>query len=146
LCRNRGLAEDVLHDVFVAFFKRAGSLVLTGSMRGYLAVSVANQIRKVVTSKQYATIKGYDVDRIDCSRPSPDEQLMHQEAYQQLEEALAELPLEQREVICLHLQGQMTFKEIASALALSVNTIQSRYRYGLEKLRMLMAMEHQDES
>lgn len=141
LCRNPGLAEDVLHDVFVAFFKRAGSLTLTGSLRAYLAVSVVNQVRKVVTSKQYATIKGYEADRIDYDGLSPDERLMRQEIYQQIEEALGELPIEQREVICLHLQGQMTFKEISRELGCSINTIQSRYRYGLDRLRSLLRME-----
>jgi DNA-directed RNA polymerase specialized sigma24 family protein len=32
----------------------------------------------------------------------------------------------------------MRFKEIAEALGISINTAQSRYRYGLEKLRSIM--------
>ena len=52
--------------------------------------------------------------------------------------ALEELPIEQREVVVLHLQADMTFRRIASMLGLSINTVQSRYRYGMEKLRILM--------
>lgn len=52
--------------------------------------------------------------------------------------ALAELPVEQREVITLHLHAEMTFREIALQLGHSINTVQSRYRYGIEKLRTLL--------
>ncbi|OFX14549.1 MAG: hypothetical protein A2Z18_01625 [Armatimonadetes bacterium RBG_16_58_9] len=49
--------------------------------------------------------------------------------------ALAELPLEQREVLVLKVFDEMTFKEIANTIGASINTVASRYRYGIEKLR-----------
>jgi RNA polymerase sigma-70 factor (ECF subfamily) len=52
-----------------------------------------------------------------------------------LDSALKELPAEQREVIVLHVWGQMTFEEAAAALEISANTAASRYRYGLAKLK-----------
>ena len=47
--------------------------------------------------------------------------------------------LEQREVVVLHLQGDMKFRQIAGMLEISVNTVQSRYRYGMGKLRQLLS-------
>ncbi len=38
----------------------------------------------------------------------------------------------------MHLQVAMTFKEIAVSQNVSINTVQSRYRYGLQKLRSLL--------
>ena len=55
--------------------------------------------------------------------------------------ALSRLPYEQREAISLHLQGGMKFKAIAELLDVSVNTAQSRYRYGLDKLRSILNNE-----
>lgn len=52
--------------------------------------------------------------------------------------ALEKLSFEQREVIVLHLQGDMKFREIAALLDMSINTVQSRYRYGIEKLRQVL--------
>lgn len=49
------------------------------------------------------------------------------------------LPQEQREVIVLKLWHQMTFKEIASHLDLSPNTVAARYRYGIQKIRTSFA-------
>jgi RNA polymerase sigma-70 factor (ECF subfamily) len=58
-----------------------------------------------------------------------------EEAALELQSALRGLPEEQREVIVLHVWGQMSFEEVAEALAIPANTAASRYRYGLSKLR-----------
>ena len=49
--------------------------------------------------------------------------------------ALAQLPEAQREVIVLRLYGQLRFRAIAQATGVSVNTVQGRYRYGIDRLR-----------
>ncbi len=58
-----------------------------------------------------------------------------------LERALAELPLEQREVVILKIWSELTFAQIADALQISANTAASRYRYALEKLSTLLTPE-----
>jgi RNA polymerase sigma-70 factor (ECF subfamily) len=55
-----------------------------------------------------------------------------------LNQAISHLPYEQREVVVLHLQGNLKFTQIAELRGTSVNTIRSRYRYGLDKLRSLL--------
>jgi len=52
--------------------------------------------------------------------------------------ALARLPEEQREVIVLKFFEELTLKEIAAVCGLSLNTVASRYRYGLSKLKSLL--------
>ncbi len=49
--------------------------------------------------------------------------------------ALAALPEEQRSAVHLHVWEDMTFREIGGLLGLPTQTIASRYRYALEKLR-----------
>ena len=58
-----------------------------------------------------------------------------------ISEALVQIPFEQREVVVLHLHGSMKFREIAKVQSVSVKTIQSRYRYGLDKLRSILNSE-----
>ncbi len=65
------------------------------------------------------------------------------EELRRLADALALLPYEQREVVVLHLKGDLTFREIAAVQGGSINTVQSRYRYGIEKLRSLLNGEVQ---
>jgi len=70
--------------------------------------------------------------------PGPAEYVMSCEESEKLQDLLARLPYEQCEVIVLHLHQGMRFREIAKALDVSINTVQSRYRYGLEKLRSIV--------
>jgi RNA polymerase sigma-70 factor (ECF subfamily) len=55
-----------------------------------------------------------------------------------VEQAMATLPSEQREVVVLHIWGGLTFQEVAGVLAIPANTAASRYRYALSKLRETM--------
>jgi RNA polymerase sigma-70 factor (ECF subfamily) len=48
------------------------------------------------------------------------------------------LPAEQREVISLKIDGDLTFAQIAAVFDISPNTAASRYRYALEKLRRML--------
>jgi RNA polymerase sigma-70 factor (ECF subfamily) len=52
-----------------------------------------------------------------------------------LRQSLIALPEDQRQVVVLHVWGELTFSEIADVLNVSPNTAASRYRYALAKLR-----------
>jgi RNA polymerase sigma-70 factor (ECF subfamily) len=52
-----------------------------------------------------------------------------------MQQALAQLPPEQREVVVLKIWGELTFDQIARTLDISPNTAASRYRYALGALR-----------
>ena len=45
LSNDKTTAEDAVHDAFVAFIRSTGSLRLTGSLKGYLARCVVNNVR-----------------------------------------------------------------------------------------------------
>ena len=71
-------------------------------------------------------------------RTIPLSRAIHDEELRQLADALATLPYEQREALVLHLKGDLTFRRIANVQGVSINTVQSRYRYGIDKLRSLL--------
>jgi len=131
-------AEDVLHDVFVAFAGGIDGFQLRSSLRGYLATCVANRARDELRKKSRRDIPLADVGEGPASTTEPATQLIDRQETQRLYRALAELPDEQREAITLHLHGGMRFNQIARHQEVSINTVQSRYRYGLEKLRSLL--------
>jgi DNA-directed RNA polymerase specialized sigma24 family protein len=63
---------------------------------------------------------------------SPDESPIERAAMRYL----AELPMEQREVIVLKIWHHCTFEEIGGLLDISPNTAAGRYRYGLQKIKL----------
>ena len=57
-----------------------------------------------------------------------------------LRRAMASLSDDQRQVTILHIWGELTFSQIADMLGVSPNTVASRYRYALGKLRDAMCV------
>jgi RNA polymerase sigma-70 factor (ECF subfamily) len=117
-------AEDVLHQVFERLLR--GDLSISGGPVAYVYRAVRN------TSLNMIRNRAGDVNLEEGWLDSPAG--MEQTAVE-LQSTLRELPEEQREVILMHIWGQMTFEEIGEALAIGHNTAASRYRYGLAKLR-----------
>ena len=138
LLRDRSLAEDVVHDVFVSFARTAGGFVLSGTLRGYLSTCVSNCARDKNRLKSRLDVGLDAAKNVGVDADDPAEHAVGSEEAGRLQQMLACLPYEQREVIVLHLHQDMRFREIAEALGVSINTVQSRYRYGLEKLRSML--------
>lgn len=141
LLNNNHAAEDVLHDFFISFVKSADKVKLHGNLKAYLATCVANLARNRIKRMQREPIALDDNDSIESAALEPDLLAIQEEETAILNQAISQLPYEQREVIVLHLQADMRFTQIAKLRSTSVNTIRSRYRYGLEKLRSLLNSE-----
>ncbi len=135
LLNETSAAEDAVHDVFVAFVQNLDKFRLTGSLKGYLLTCVANRARnKLRSGRTHAAKLAAPQNRPPESETPPDP-IVCNEQIQQLRDAMAHLPYEQREVLMLRSQGNITFDRMARELGISVNTAKSRYRYGLEKLQ-----------
>jgi RNA polymerase sigma factor (sigma-70 family) len=129
-------AEDVVHDVFVGFIESSRKFRLTGSLKGYLATCVANNARnRNKAGRRHQNVKAGAVTP-DANRP--DAAAMFGEELHRLAWALGQLPYEQREVLLLHSYSGMKFRTIAKQQGVSINTVQGRYRYALDKLRSVL--------
>lgn len=138
ILRDQGLAEDVLHDVFLAFVRDIYGFVLTGRLKCYLARCVANRALDILRARQNRTLALDRVDPLEADTPRPQQDAANREDMRKLNQALDQLPLEQRQVIMMHIHGQMRFRQIALCQGVSINTIQGRYRYGMQKLKSLL--------
>ncbi len=141
LSNDKTTAEDVVHDVFVSFAQFAGRLQLRTSLRNYLLTSIANRVRNLRSKRRIIGLTELDV--ADPVSDTPDKLAISAEESQRIGNAINELPYEQREVIILHLQSGLKFKAIAESQGISINTVQSRYRYGLNKLQTILNSEVQ---
>ncbi len=135
LLNDHSAAEDVVHDVFVAFAQSAERLSPVGSLRSYLTTCTANLARDRCRAIRRQSRCVDRAPAVGEDTPSALGEVLREEQLRQLSDALSQLPYEQREAVVLHLKGGMTFQAMAKAQGLSINTVQSRYRYGIEKLR-----------
>ena len=127
LLGDRATAEDVLHQVFLELLKRAE---LPGDPRPYLFRAVRNRALNAVRGN--ARLQSLDGQEW-LLKPAG-----QVEAALEVEQAMRELPPEQREVVAMRIWGDMTLAEIALVLEIPENTAASRYRYALNKLRGIL--------
>jgi len=135
LLNDANLAEDVLHDVFVAFAQSSGKFRLSGSLKSYLATCAVNRCRDEIRSRKRRPLSLDEESPIESQSDPPDRRIMSDERSVLIADAMAQLPYEQREVVALHLNAAMRLKHIAGLQNVSVSTVKGRYRYGLQKLR-----------
>jgi RNA polymerase sigma factor (sigma-70 family) len=104
-----------------------------------LATCVANRSRDYIRkNKRRQTLTANQAEQATTDIKSPVQLVVRSEQLQELSRAMAALPYEQREAIVLRLHGEMRFKAIAKLQNISIKTAQSRYRYGLDKLRSIL--------
>ena len=73
------------------------------------------------------------------SEAEPEQQSISAEAHQRLMQSLAELPHEQREVVLLRAEGELSLEEIGALTGHGRETVKSRLRYALAKLKQSLA-------
>ncbi|MHC4628528.1 MAG: RNA polymerase sigma factor [Planctomycetota bacterium] len=131
--------EDAVQDVFVSLAESSHRLRLDGNLKGYLVRSLINRVhnvRKARTARP--TLPLSEINEPCSNGERPDQWIILDDEHRRLHKALSRLPESQRLVIALHVHGGLRFKQIARLQNASINTIQSRYRYGLDKLRFLL--------
>jgi RNA polymerase sigma-70 factor (ECF subfamily) len=94
--------------------------------------------------KKWTDVSSPDEDAIDYwdRLPGTDlaaDEMMHISQQQDwLQECINKLPEEQREVLLMRHEGELTFREIADLTDCSINTALGRMRYALLNLRKMM--------
>ena len=127
-------AEDAVQEVFTRLARGRRRLAKIDNVKAYLFSATRNAANGILRGKhrrsilQEAVCADFRTHSAKRNGDSATESLV-------LCQALAELPVEQREVLVLKVFDGMTFKEIARTTGSSINTVASRYRYGIDKLR-----------
>ena len=81
-----------------------------------------------------------DYDMLDNARftdPSIEDQIITEQIHDDVRKMIEYLPDEQREVLNMRMYADMSFKEIADATNVSINTALGRMRYALINLRKM---------
>jgi RNA polymerase sigma-70 factor (ECF subfamily) len=134
--RTAADAEDVVQEAFVRFWRSQRHL--PGDPIALLLTSIRRAAFDLARRQDRRTAReesaGAEREASDSALffPEPDERSAL------LQDALALLPAEQREVLALKIWGELTFEQIAAQLEISPHTAASRYRYALTNLRKEM--------
>jgi len=123
-----------MQEVFLRLVRIAGKDPAALRSRAYLFRVARNEAYRAFARGARAAAQSGDhlLEIRDPAQGSESERMM-------LQEALLNLPEEQREVIHLKIHMNMTFDEIGQLTEVPLDTAASRYRYALEKLRDMLS-------
>lgn len=137
-------ADDILQDVFYELVEANRLLMPIDHVTGWLFRVARNRITDLFRKKQPEPF----TDAIESLLPSadagPDAAYARSELLNELELAIAELPREQREVFIAHELEGRSFKEIAEATGVKVNTLLGRKHSAVVHLRERLQRVYDD--
>jgi RNA polymerase sigma-70 factor (ECF subfamily) len=133
LTRHSPSAEDAVHTAVANAAKANGQL---REQKAYLYRAVRNEAIRL--RKQIEGIAEADGSQPLADQKSPYVVAVRNERLGEMAAALSELGDADREVITLHIHGNLKFREIAELCEAPLNTVTSRYRRAIEKLRALL--------
>lgn len=128
-------AEDVLQDVFQALVEANRLLMPIEHVTGWLFRSARNRITDLFRKRQPDSFDDAFEDLLPSPDAGPDALYARDVLLDELASAIDELPAEQREVFVRHELEGRSFKEMAAATGVNVNTLLSRKRYAVLHLR-----------
>ncbi len=150
--QDRNTAEDLLQDVFMRVIQRAEDFRGESKFTTWLYTIARNlcidQLRKTnlrrnvslngasrsIENGEKREVTVQVVDR----KPGVDRHTNSKRLQEVIANAVERLPEEQREVFLMRQVQNMPFREIANVVGVSENTIKSRMRYALERLREML--------
>jgi RNA polymerase sigma-70 factor (ECF subfamily) len=140
---ERGVAEDVVQEAFLNVWRKAsGYQPGRGSVRTWLLTIVHNLAIDRRRGRYRREMTDVQIDDVEYALGTDDDDLFSTvtgaiEA-DQVRQAIANLPPEQRQPIVLAYFGGLTHQEIADQTGTPLGTVKSRMRLGLQKLRVAL--------
>lgn len=128
---DREAAADAVQQVFTRLVDRRDKPEIEAN---YLRRAIRNECFSILRARRrggQAPESHEILEALSVPDDAPEERLA-------IQAALLALPPEQREVVHLKIFEGLTLQEIAELSGESINTIASRYRYALEKMRALL--------
>jgi RNA polymerase sigma-70 factor (ECF subfamily) len=150
MVKNRAIANDLFQETFLrvieAMQDRRGSYTHKGQWLSWVMRIARNAaIDHIRKQKKWADVSNDDEDdgysfwdNLSGAAPAADEELHRAEQREWLDEHIAQLSPEQREVLLLRQETDLTFREIAELTDVSINTALGRMRYALKNLRRMI--------
>jgi RNA polymerase sigma-70 factor (ECF subfamily) len=139
LCMNRDTAEDIYQEVWKKIISTRGRYQATAKFNTFLYRVAHNSfIDHARRNKRYTSADDYDPDCNIHGADEPDVAAEKLLLRRRLDEALVNIPDEQRDAFLLHEEGGMGLDAIALITGVSRETVKSRLRYANNKLRALL--------
>ena len=144
VCADEGLAEDVVQEVFIAFWREPGRFEpARGAFGSWLLTLVHHKavdaVRRESAIRRRTIPAAEDGEEWSVAPgPGADQAALGAVVAGQVRDALGRLPNEQREALALAYYGGYTQREVATLTGVPLGTVKSRMFTGVQRLRSVL--------
>lgn len=139
ILKDSDRARDVAQDTFIKLYKQQPDEVIT-ALKAWLFTVCRNRCFDILRKeKRMSTMEDEEIVRIEDTQETPAEAVARSDQHGEVLRYLERLPENQREVIRLKFQGEMSYKEISDVTSLSVSNVGFLIHSGIKRLRGMMA-------
>jgi RNA polymerase sigma-70 factor (ECF subfamily) len=141
MCGDADLAEELMQETFVRALQAAKRYRPTAAISTWLFSIAANLIRD---RWRRQARRSQELPLEELALPGPgttEDQALRHMGFEEVREALVQLPLEQRSALILRYYHDLSYEEIAQVLACPIGTVRSRIHNGLARLKRVLAAE-----
>jgi RNA polymerase sigma-70 factor (ECF subfamily) len=145
MTKSQSLADDIYQETWTRVYNHFEDYREQGQFKCWLFKIANNQClnhlrlfkRIFIPLTEFINIENESgiAIRIGDSDPMPDETLERKESIDLINESIKNLPIKQRQVFLLKMEGDLTFKEIAQMLNRPLNTVLTQMRTALVTIR-----------
>lgn len=142
---DRAAAEEIVQDVFLALWTKAGSFdAARGALKPWLLQiahhRIVNELRTRSRRPQSEPGSPERLDELLAHDSAPDEAVWREYQRSAIHAALRALPAAQRQALAMAYFGDLSHEEVARSLQVPLGTAKTRIRAGLQKLAARLSM------
>jgi RNA polymerase sigma-70 factor (ECF subfamily) len=140
-CTDRNIADELFQDIWMKLIQMRERYEVRAKFTTYLYTIARN---RVIDYYRIAGKRDFDADAVEPDsldagdQYNPENRLQLQRDCDRLMAALTELPALQREAVLLKEEAGMSLQEIATLTGVNTETVKSRLRYAIGKLRQVL--------
>jgi RNA polymerase sigma-70 factor (ECF subfamily) len=142
ILRDVERARDVVQDTFVKLYQQEPGKVAEYALKSWLYTVCRNRSFDVLRKeKRMSVVENETMERLGVTEDDPAEAAEREETHSEVLRFLDRLPPNQKEVIRLKFQGDMSYKEISEVTSLSVSNVGFLMHTGLKRLRQMLSQQ-----
>lgn len=133
--RDRNLVEDLAQEVFLRFWEKRQKINITSSVKAYLHRMAVNEALAHLRKNKRYSEEEFTPDISSGEEAGAEEQYLYAELEGSIKAAIDSLPPKCRAVFQLSRYEELTYKEIAEKMDISVKTVENQMGKALKVLR-----------
>lgn len=138
ILREKSLAEDLAQNVFIKFWEKRDSLNIQSSIPAYLRQMAVNEALAYLRKEQRKQKRAENAPQTLYTSQSVEDQYLTKELDHSIRKAIMDLSPKCQEIFMMSRYEELTYREIAERLDISIKTVENQMGKALRLLRVAL--------